>query len=163
MQQIAAGIIVYKREKDRYGRVETKYLLLYHGRGYWNFPKGQLEEGERSFQAAIREVAEETGISRSSLRIESNFKTTDKFVFQADGHKIFKIVILFLALAIRPVVKLDEKQEGYAWFTYADAIKLFKHQNSKLILKRANDFLRRKSGARPQDHRPISPRVNHKT
>jgi bis(5'-nucleosidyl)-tetraphosphatase len=106
-REISSGIIIYKREKDRDGKIETKYLLLYHGRGYWNFPKGKLEQGEQSYQAAFREVAEETGIPSRALRLEKNFKVTDKYIYQREGQKYFKIVIFFLAQATRPEIKLS--------------------------------------------------------
>ncbi|OGY68077.1 MAG: hypothetical protein A3H63_02200 [Candidatus Harrisonbacteria bacterium RIFCSPLOWO2_02_FULL_45_10c] len=144
-REISAGIIIYKREKDRDGKIETKYLLLYHGRGYWNFPKGKLESGERSVQAALREVAEETGIADRSLSLESNFRVTDKYIYQWEGQKIFKIVIFFLAQAVKPEVKVSNEHEGYGWFLHKDAQKLLRHHNSRSILKKAHEYLRGKS------------------
>ncbi len=145
MREISAGIIIYKREKDRDGKIETKYLLLYHGKGYWNFPKGKLEQGEMSYQAALREVREETNIPANSLRMERNFKMPDKFIYQREGKKIFKIVILFLAQAIRPEVKISYEHEGYAWFAFGDAQRAIKHQNIRTILKKAHEYLLRKN------------------
>jgi len=156
-REISAGIIIYKREKDRDEKIDTKYLLLYHGRGYWNFPKGKLEEGERGYDAALREVAEEAGISSSSLRVDRNFKVSDKYVYQWEGEKIFKIVIFFLAQAIKPEIKISWEHEGYGWFLHNDAQRLLKHRNSKTILKQANDHLRRKS---PPSHPANSARPN---
>ncbi|MBI3046160.1 MAG: NUDIX domain-containing protein [Candidatus Harrisonbacteria bacterium] len=151
-REISAGIIIYKREKDRDGKVDTKYLLLYHGRGYWNFPKGKLEAGERGYDAALREVTEETGISPRLLRVVRDFKMTDKYIYQWEGQKIFKIVIFFLAQATKPEIKLSYEHEGYGWFLHNDAQKLLKHRNSKSILKNAHDYLRRKSVPRsPQN------------
>ncbi|MDE2001599.1 MAG: NUDIX domain-containing protein [Patescibacteria group bacterium] len=142
-REISAGIIIYKREKDRDGKVETKYLLLYHGRGYWNFPKGKLEKGELSYQAAFREVMEETGIPSRALTLEKHFKMTDKYVYQREGQKYFKIVIFFLAQAHKPEVKVSFEHEGYAWLLHNDAQKLLKHRNIKVILKQANAYLQR--------------------
>ncbi|MBU6141848.1 NUDIX domain-containing protein [Patescibacteria group bacterium] len=144
-REISAGIIIYKREKDRDGKIETKYLLLYHGRGYWNFAKGKLEQGEQSYQAAFREVQEETGIPPRSLHLERNFKMTDQYVYQRQGTKYFKIVIFFLAQAEKPEVKLSPEHEGYAWLLHKDAQKLLKHHNSRSILRKAHEYLRRKS------------------
>ncbi len=152
MREISAGLIIYKKEKDRDNKIQVKYLLLYHGRGYWNFPKGKLEKEERGYQAALREVEEETGIAPRFLRVEKNFRVTDKYIYQREGQKIFKIVIFFLAQAFRPQVKLSYEHEGYGWFLHKDAQRLLKHQNIKLILKRADEFLRRKSlPNRPQN------------
>ena len=150
-REISAGIIIYKREKDRDEKIETKYLLLYHGRGYWNFPKGKLEQGELSYQAAFREVLEETGIPSKSLRLEKNFKMTDKYVYQREGQKYFKIVIFFLAQAEKPEIKLSYEHEGYGWFLHKDAQKLLKHHNIRDILRKGHEYLRRQSlPQRPQ-------------
>jgi len=144
-REISAGIIIYKRMKDRDNKIETKYLLLYHGRGYWNFPKGKIEKDERSYQTALREVGEETGIPSRLLRVENNFKMTDKYVFQFDGKKVFKIVIFFLAQSNRSEINLSYEQEGYGWFLYKDALRLLKHKNSRIMLKRSHDYLQNKS------------------
>ncbi|MDD5547891.1 MAG: NUDIX domain-containing protein [Candidatus Pacebacteria bacterium] len=142
-REISAGLIIYKKEKDRDGRIDIKYLLLYHGRGYWNFAKGKLEEGEKSIQAALREVTEETGIPSRSIKLEQNFKVTDKYFYQREGAKIFKIVIFYLAKAEKPEVKLSYEHEGFGWFLHRDAQRLLRHHNSKDMLKKANDYLRR--------------------
>ena len=51
---LAAGAVVFRR-----GRV-----LLIHRPRYddWSFPKGKLDRGEHVTAAAVREVAEETGL-----------------------------------------------------------------------------------------------------
>ena len=146
-REISAGIILYKREKDRDGKIDTKYLLLYHGRGYWNFAKGKLEHGEQSYQAAFREVAEETGIQPKTIRLEKNFKMTDKYAYQREGQKYFKIVIFFLAQAEKSEVRLSYEHEGYGWFLHKDAQRLLKHHNSKEILRKAHQYLSQKNSS----------------
>lgn len=143
-KQISAGLVIYKREEDRDKKTQTKYLLLYHGKGYWNFPKGKIEKEERSYQTALREVGEETGIAPRFLRVERNFKVTDKYVYQWEGQKIFKIVIFFLAQTLRSHIQLSHEHEGYGWFLHKDAQRLLRHDNSKSILKRANQHLSQK-------------------
>lgn len=148
MREISAGIIIYKRLKDRDGKIETKYLLLYQGRGYWNFPKGKLESNERSFEAAIRETGEETGILPMNLRMDRNFKEPDRYVFQHEGNKVYKLVLFYLAETNKPEIKLSKEHEGYGWFLFRDAIKLLKHPNSQFILKKANEHLKKQMGFR---------------
>lgn len=58
---LSAGALVFRREPGGH-----RYLLLRAYR-YWDFPKGEVEEGEDPLSAAVREVREETGIS--SLRL----------------------------------------------------------------------------------------------
>ncbi len=53
----AGGIVVKKDDGD------VKVLVTQHSKYKgWDFPKGHLEAGESSEQAALREVAEETGV-----------------------------------------------------------------------------------------------------
>ncbi|HFC47155.1 MAG TPA: NUDIX domain-containing protein [Dissulfuribacter thermophilus] len=54
---LSAGVIVVRREDGEW------YYLLLRAFGYWDFPKGIVEEGEDPLDAAIREVEEETGIN----------------------------------------------------------------------------------------------------
>lgn len=66
------------------------------GRLLWSLPKGHLEDGESAEQAAIREVAEETGIAGEIL---GTLGTID-FWFVADGRRIHKTVHHFLLRAV---------------------------------------------------------------
>ena len=52
---LAAGAVVFRPGKD---------VLLIHRPRYddWSFPKGKLDPGEHAAAAAVREVAEETGL-----------------------------------------------------------------------------------------------------
>ncbi|MDP3725124.1 MAG: NUDIX domain-containing protein [Nanoarchaeota archaeon] len=140
-QEISAGIIIYRKTPEG-----PKFLLLYHGGGYWNFPKGKLEEGERSFRAAVREAQEETGILYKDLRFNKDyFKAQDRFVFQRDGDKISKHVSFYLAETRNPQVRLSSEHEGYGWFLYDRAFQTIKHKNLREILKLAYDTIIRQA------------------
>ncbi len=51
---VSAGVVIL-RDIDG----QWQYLLL-RAFQYWDFPKGLVEEGEKAFDAAVREVEEET-------------------------------------------------------------------------------------------------------
>lgn len=143
MREISAGIIIYRKTLEG-----NKFLLLYHGRGYWNFPKGKIESEEKSFQAAVRETKEETGLGRVDLKFANNFKAYEKFSFWRrvgeKNAKIFKIVIFYLAETKKREIRISEEHGGYAWFTYKEALKILsKHKDSQRVLTQANDFLRK--------------------
>lgn len=53
----AAGGVVFRQDKDQ------KEVLVIFRRGVWDLPKGKLEKGESIEQCAVREVAEEVGLS----------------------------------------------------------------------------------------------------
>ena len=55
---IAAGGLVINEQNE---------LLLIFRRGFWDLPKGKLDEGESIEACAVREVGEETGVSNIEL------------------------------------------------------------------------------------------------
>lgn len=140
-KQISAGIVIYRRDKDG-----IKFLLLYHGGRYWNFAKGHLEENERSFEAAIREVREETGLEKNELFLRRDFRINDHFFFTQEKQRIFKIVIYYLAETRKKEIKISDEHQGFAWLPYEEARRLLMYPQLKNILRKANDaILQRKS------------------
>lgn len=154
-RQISAGAVIFRREAGG----DLKFLLLYHGRNYWNFPKGKLEEGERATAAFLREVEEETGLKRGDLKIISGFRATDRYAFlegpayhrriHAKDHgqrarkSIFKIVIFYLVETKKSEVVISEEHEGFGWFGYHEALRISKYKNTQNIIKRAHEFIQR--------------------
>ncbi len=139
MREISAGIVIFRRSGQG-----PKFLILYHGRGYWNFAKGKIESEEKSWEAAVREIREETGLRLNDLKFKKKFKAYEKFVFNRGKERIFKIVIFYLAEAKRPEVKISHEHEGFGWFTYREALKILgKYRDSQRVLTQANDSIRR--------------------
>jgi len=149
MREISAGFLIFRKTPE--GR---KFLILYHRGSYWNFPKGKIESEEKSFQTAVRELKEETGIRSNEIKIIPNFKTSEKFAFwRREGNKnsrVFKIVIFYLAETRKKEIKLSPEHEGYGWFCFKDAMKILeKYKDSQRVLKEVNSFLRRNSYRKP--------------
>lgn len=149
---ISAGIIIFRRTKDG-----LKFLLLYHGRSYWNFPKGKMESEERSWQTAVREASEETGLKPSEINMEKDFKAYERFMFGRGDNKTFKVVILYLAETNQPQIKVSDEHQGYGWFTFSEARRILSkyHENVK-ILTAAHNFLRNRRGGRENNVRRVS-------
>ena len=100
----AGGLVV-----DRAGSAPRAALIGRHdrrGRLLWSLPKGHLEEGETARQAAVREVAEETGIRG---RVVAELGTLD-FWFVADGRRVHKTVHHYLLEACGGTLS-DEDRE----------------------------------------------------
>ncbi|MEK7464690.1 MAG: NUDIX domain-containing protein [Patescibacteria group bacterium] len=136
----SAGAIIYTRTKEG-----PKFLILYHGGRYWNFAKGTVEAGEGSYDTALREISEETGLRGHDLRFNQNFKVYDNFTFSVNRQKILKTVIYFLAEAKGNHVKISKEHQGYGWFLYKDAIRMLIYDNLKNNLKKAYEVIQRKS------------------
>jgi len=148
-KEVAAGIIIYRKTGEG-----PRFLLLYHGGKYWNFPKGKPKEREGSFRTALREVWEETGITEKDLSFRDWFKVQDSFSFQKEKKKILKTVTYYLAETRRSEVILKKKHEkqggerhhGYAWFLFRDAYDILSAPNLKRNLKKANEIIIRRKG-----------------
>ena len=142
-KQVVAGFIVYRRTSDG-----IKFLLLYRRGNYWNFPKGHFEPGERSIDAALRELGEETGIKKSEIRIVPNFRAYERFYFRVGNQGIYDTVILFLAETHKAEITIRPREHsGFAWFLYHDAVNVIgkKYGDTRKVLKQARDFLRARS------------------
>jgi 8-oxo-dGTP pyrophosphatase MutT (NUDIX family) len=138
-KQVVAGFVVYRKTVDG-----IKFLMLYRRGNYWNFPKGHFKPGERTIDAALRELEEETGIKKAELHIAPNFRGYERFFFKIGDQGIYDTVILFLAETHKAEIKIEPREHsGYAWFLYRDAISVIgkKYQDTRNVLRQANNFL----------------------
>lgn len=147
-KEISAGFVVFRRTESG-----PKFLLLYDRSGDWNFPRGKLEEEERSFPAAFRETREETGLRRRDLKVNRGFKAYERFTFQRRGRKISKVVIFYLAETRRRQIRLSDEHEGFGWFSYKDARELVKaYKDRETVLRQAHKFIAGGRQLRRQRH-----------
>jgi len=115
-------------------------LLLKHTHGaHWGFPKGTLEPGESDWQAAVRELKEETGIEH--LSHVSGFERTLRYRFERDGQRVDKSVVYFLAATDQSSVTLSEEHSACGWFSYPRARQQLDHLNACELLEQAESFL----------------------
>ena len=133
----SAGFILCKKNGER------KYLLLLHGSDYWNFPKGKLESGESEIDAAVRELEEETGITK--IKIVDGFTFSYDYTFNAGSLKIKKLVKMYLAYYINGDVVISHEHKRFEWSTVDEAMIFLKFDNIKRQLKEAESFLAQNS------------------
>lgn len=133
----SCGAIVFRKNS------QIKYLLLYRKgdknfKELWDFPRGNVEQGESEEETAIREIKEETGITDLKFY---NFKTFFQFFYKFQGELVKKKVIYLLAETQQQKVTLSSEHQGYKWVTFEEALKLLTHKNSKESLEKAHQFL----------------------
>lgn len=136
-KQVSAGIVVYYLENG-----EPEYLLLQYTAGHWDLAKGKLEAGETNKQAAIRELQEETGISK--IEIHDGFEESLAYNFRDyTGQFIEKTVHFFVGRVFKKeVVILSKEHKGYIWLPFKEAVEKLTYQNAKNVLIKADAFLK---------------------
>ena len=133
----SAGFILCRKNGER------KYLLLLLGSDYWNFPKGKLESGESYLEAALRELEEETGITK--IEIVDGFTFRYDYSFNAGSLRIKKLVKMFLAYYLGGDVVISDEHKRFKWSTFDEAIAILKFENIKRQLREAESFLAKKN------------------
>jgi ADP-ribose pyrophosphatase YjhB (NUDIX family) len=101
----------------------------------WSLPKGHIEEGETPEEAAIREVAEETGITSA---ITKSLGVID-FWFMAGGKRIHKTVHHFMFTEVGGTLLAQESEvDEVSWFPLSEIVdRLAYPDEKKLIAKSA--------------------------
>ncbi len=132
----SAGFVLFQIDQGI-----IKYLLLSYGLGHWGFPKGNIEVGEKEQDAGIREVQEETGISK--IVLIDNFREKVHYIYKRQRKTIHKEVVYFLAKSNEKEVTLSFEHSGYKWLCYGDALKQLSFENAKTVLMKANQKIER--------------------
>jgi len=99
----------------------------------WSLPKGHIEEGETPEQAAIREVAEETGITSS---ITKSLGVID-FWFMAGGKRIHKTVHHFMFTEVGGTLLAQESEvDEVSWFPLSEIVDRLAYPDEKKLIAR---------------------------
>lgn len=109
VQETSAGGVVVDRDGPAL-RVAVIGRRSRRGRLEWCLPKGHLEPGESAEQAAVREVAEETGIQ---ARIVAPLGSID-YWFVVGSRRVHKVVHHYLLEAIGGQLSVDGDPDGEA-------------------------------------------------
>jgi len=119
-------------------------------RDVWTFPKGKLNQGETSPDAAVREVTEETGWR---CRIDSEL-TRSEYWFQRQGQRVKKTVRWFRMVPLEQVGSPDHEVEEAVWVPINEAAQRLTYQSDRALLKQA---LPDGGGPIPSSPRPSPP------
>jgi 8-oxo-dGTP pyrophosphatase MutT (NUDIX family) len=129
-QERSAGIIVFRDDPGG----APMFLLLDYGR-YWDFPKGHVEKGEDDRAAALRELAEETGIRRVELL--EGFQQRIVYFFRSRGGLVRKSVVFFLGRTRQKRVVTSDEHSGSAWVCGEQALRQVKYPTARAVLQAA--------------------------
>jgi len=129
--EVSAGGVVLRKER---------MVLLARRNEDWQFPKGQVEKGERIEETAVREVREETGIEARIIKPLGRIN----YWYYREGRRIYKTVHFFLMEAVKEnMERRDSEMDEVRWFNLEDAIKKISYRNERDILEGANKEMER--------------------
>ena len=136
VERTAGGVVIRMIE----GIIHCLVILDRYGQ--WGLPKGHLEHGESSKQAALREVNEETGLS--DLELSEQLGVTG-WSFRAKGSVVHKSGTFYLMYSEEgdPMPQLEEGITECVWVPAHEACSKIKYKNLHQILQKAQRVLTR--------------------
>ncbi len=118
VRTLSAGVVVVRREGDAWR------CLLLRAFQYWDSPKGQVEEGEKPIQAALREVREETGIRDLAFICGHDYVETGPYARgKVARYYLAETYSRHVVLGVNPELGRPEHQE-YRWVSFRRARQL---------------------------------------
>lgn len=118
-------VAVHRREADA-----AAFLVLLRApwkKGYWHLAGGRVEAGETDAEAAVRELAEETGLAASELDD-----------LGADlGYDGVQVHAFAVQAPVGWEPTLNEEHDEHRWCSLDDALALLEYEEPREVLRRA--------------------------
>ncbi len=136
VEETSAGGVVFRRGNGD----QPVFLLIRDSYRNWGLPKGHLEAGEEAADAALREVAEETGLA--DLVLHAPIQEIDWF-FRFRRRLIHKTCAFFLmeSAAGEPCPQRDEGITACRWLPFEAALKTVSYANAREVLSAAGQLV----------------------
>lgn len=126
LQQFSAGGLVV----DEQGNVLLIRARNLRNQPVWTLPKGTLQAGETSADAALREVREETGYACAVVRDLGPVT----YWFHRDGQRIKKTVHWYLMRPLEKVGEHDQEVDEVLWADRSDAAARLRYDSDRRLL-----------------------------
>lgn len=130
-REFSSGGIVIKSYSSK-----IRILLIKDPYGKWTWPKGNIDKGETSLEAAKREIAEETGLK--NIQVISKIGQINYF-YRRQKKLIYKTVYFYLfKFSGREAVSIAKREvKDGRWFQEEEALSLVGYKGAKEFLKEA--------------------------
>lgn len=133
----AGGMVVDGLDRDKQVAVLIGHVDR-RGRTLWTLPKGHIEVGERAEEAAIREIAEETGIRGDVLAPLGSIE----YWFRAESHIVHKTVQHYLLRFLDGELCCGDHEVGeVAWVALEELPSRLTHTDERRLVEVAAQLI----------------------
>ena len=135
VEERSAGGVIFRRRDTG-----TVVLIIKDAYRNWGFPKGHVEPGEEAAAAALREIAEETGLT--DLVNHGHIQDID-WHFRFRGKLIHKTCAFFLVECPtgEPQPQQDEGITACRWLSLDEALTTLSYANARDVLRAAGAMI----------------------
>ena len=130
----SAGGVIYRHATSGFQIA----MIATNGGDRWGLPKGHVRRGETAEAAAMREIAEETGLHGE---IQQHLATIE-YWFRAGPTRIHKYVDFFLLRYTSGMLSPQEAEVDDArWFSLDDALRLASFARERDVLEQVRQLV----------------------
>ena len=134
--EISAAGVIFRRKN---GNIEIGFILDPYDK--WSFPKGHVEKGEKTEEAARREAEEEMGIKGLKVRDylgKADFWFKDRYVRKGElVHKFLHYYLIEAPSGVEARPQKKEKIQEVAWIPLDEAYAKSDYEDIESLLRKA--------------------------
>jgi 8-oxo-dGTP diphosphatase len=136
--QISAGGVAYRR---RNGRVQVA-LISVGTNPRWQLPKGLMDNGEKTEEAAQREVREETGLETTLEKLIDKIEYWYFATEKGSRVRYHKFVYFYLLKYVKGDVRNHDNEVNEArWYEIEKAAEVLAFDSEKKVVRKAVELL----------------------
>jgi bis(5'-nucleosidyl)-tetraphosphatase len=131
MKAVAKTLVLDKHGHVLVLRRSSSHPYFAH---HWDFPGGEVEQGENPLSAAVRELNEETGLVIDTLKLEQSFSKTV-------SEQLQHILFVTNLDSVKPELFISWEHDHYEWLTLEGLLSEIMPENVDPYYKDVIDWL----------------------